>query len=298
MSQMQTQEKFDAKARSIGDICPTRAATTLFFTKSNPTTVVDENQNLICFYAKQVMSDDNSHRRDDTKENKIHNMSTATTSNESGEIKSVFAKRDDYWYFFSPLYHGESPVACITIPRLQEGTSKIIPIYTFKRTYSGQSPANVAGYFGERIYSHGYFAQSEAGFYQLIRYPPTSEKRGSFLGYASTLKIDQPLFTGSIVNDIDETKSHRCIPPKICCLGCGSDHSGFALEEESNELLQECVEKFHRLAPIHGENADSIVISIGDTGNSMKVSKGVDLIEAILLCCAYSYFRGKSIGGS
>ncbi len=151
MFQMQTQEKFDAKARSIGDICPTRAATTLFFTKSNPTTVVDENQNLICFYAKQVMSDDNSHRRDDMKENKIHNMSTETTSIEDGGIKCGFAKRDDYWYFFSPLYHGESPVACITIPRLQEGTNKIIPIYTFKRTYSGQPPANVAGYFGGEL---------------------------------------------------------------------------------------------------------------------------------------------------
>jgi hypothetical protein len=152
MFQMQTREKSDGEACSIGDICPTRAATTLFFnTKSIPRKVVDENKNLICFYAKQVMSDDNSHRRGDMKENKFHNMSPATASNESGGIKSGFAKREDYWYFFSPLYHGESPVACITLPMSQEGTRKMIPIYTFKRTYSGQPPANVAGYFGGEL---------------------------------------------------------------------------------------------------------------------------------------------------
>ena len=150
----------------------------------------------------------------------------------------------------------------------------------------------------ERIYSHGYFTQSETGFYQLIRYPPTAEKRGDFLGYTSTLNIDHPFFTGSIVNDISDTKFHHCIPPKIFCGGCGSNDAGCALEEESNDLIQECVVEFHRLAPTHGDNATDVVLSIDDTSNSMKVSQGVDLIEAILLWCAYSLFRGKSIGGS
>jgi hypothetical protein len=140
-TQIQTQTKLNREVGSIGDIGLTRAETTLYFnTSSVPSKVVDGDDNLLCFYAKEVMAE-SSHKYDDAKENKLHNISTRSTS--SGGLP----KQEDYWYFFSPLYFGESPVACITSPQMCEGNT-MIPIFTFKRMYDGQPLANDVGYFG------------------------------------------------------------------------------------------------------------------------------------------------------
>lgn len=144
------------KDPSIGDIGRTKAETTLFFdTDSVPAKIVDGSHNLICWYAKQVMEDQSIKACTSTKlkiakgvdENKAANRRNNTQPSE--DIST--SKTRDYWYFFSPLYFGESPVACITSPEWQNGIAKVVSIYTFKRMNDRQQVANIDGYFGGEL---------------------------------------------------------------------------------------------------------------------------------------------------
>jgi hypothetical protein len=147
LCKMQKQTK---QISSIGDIGLTKADTTLFFNKQSvPATVVDEKGNLICFYAKQVMEE---HSINDTKENQLLDSVNAVRSSIEPHRAADF-KPQCYWYFFSPLYFGESPVACVTSSQWQyeDGAGKIVPIYTFKRMFSSQPHAKITGYFGGEL---------------------------------------------------------------------------------------------------------------------------------------------------
>jgi hypothetical protein len=116
---MQKQTK---QISSIGDIGLTKADTTLFFNKQSvPATVVDEKGNLICFYAKQVMEE---HSINDTKENQLLDSVNAVRSSIEPHRAADF-KPQCYWYFFSPLYFGESPVACVTSSQWQMAQAKL-----------------------------------------------------------------------------------------------------------------------------------------------------------------------------
>ena len=141
---MNTQSKPNCKVESIGDIGLTKAETTLHIvTDAVPAKVFDKNDTLICFYAKQVMTAFDGTEITATKENQRHNEPTTVSVD-----NDVLAKaKENYWYFFSPLYFGESPVACMTSPQWQDGKG-IIRIYTFKRMHSQQSVSNISGYFG------------------------------------------------------------------------------------------------------------------------------------------------------
>lgn len=138
---MQRQAIPKCTVSSIGDISRTKCETNLFFNKESvPAKIIDtENDNLICFYAAQVMEESWYPENKAAKENRHHNISPSQDS---------VSKAQDYWYFFSPLYIGESPVACITSPEWQDGIGKVISIYTFKRMDAQQPAAKIAGYFG------------------------------------------------------------------------------------------------------------------------------------------------------
>ena len=147
---------------SIGDIGLTKSRTTLFFdTKNVPAKVFDDHQHVVCYYAKQVMDKHNDSRTIPHQVSENQHPSTHVTTNQGGSCsgKSSTTQTKEYWYFFSPLYFGESPVACITTPEWCDGIGTIVPMYTFKRMYSGQVSAEMDGYFGGELpVSSLYFA--------------------------------------------------------------------------------------------------------------------------------------------
>lgn len=144
---MNNQQKLECEIQSIGDIGLTKAETTLYFdTESVPAKVSDKNDTLICFYAKQVMTAYGCNEGIATKENQHLNEPSAVSLDHDNDVLTKV--KEDYWYFFSPLYFGESPVACITCPQWEDDRGKIC-IYTFKRMRGQQVVASSTnGYFG------------------------------------------------------------------------------------------------------------------------------------------------------
>lgn len=145
---MNKQLKLDCEIQSIGDIGLTKAETTLYFdNEAVPAKVFDKNDTLICFYAKQVMAAYGCNQVIATKENQHLNEPSAVSQEDDNDVLTKV--KEDYWYFFSPLYFGESPVACITCPQWQGNKGKIC-IYTFKRMHGGQQvvASSTNGYFG------------------------------------------------------------------------------------------------------------------------------------------------------
>ena len=137
---------------TIGGIDPAKSTTKLHIsTRSNPSTVHDENGNLVCFFAKQMISmNDQEHPRENNEDCITPPSSSSSSSivdNIATAIRNQRHCKDDYYYFFSPLYFGESPVACLFVPKggIESDGMKL---YTFKRKYEGHPVAEREGYFG------------------------------------------------------------------------------------------------------------------------------------------------------
>ncbi|EED86375.1 predicted protein [Thalassiosira pseudonana CCMP1335] len=229
-----------------------------FDTDSNPSMVHDDHHNLVCYYARQMITVDitaDDEKLLDTKENKCFNVSTRATDGSSAPSK------EDFWYFFSPLYFGESPVACIASPRTNEKVGQqSIEIYTFKRKYDGQPVAKRSGYFGERIYNHGIFTQNDVtGKYELFHNSKWNGKG---------CELDTP---NKLVLSSDES-------------GCGISYWIYS------KLFATSFEFYKP-----GSSSPEAVLTIDEYNKSIKVTEGSDVIESICLWCALCMYLGKTI---
>jgi hypothetical protein len=143
--------------------------------------------------------------------------------------------------------------------------------------------------FSERIYFHEYLTRSSHGVYQFFRIGSLADKE---------LQKGQPFLEGEIQPKVTNPSDHsECcqLPNILCtstCIGCKSqgDHE-FQTENDIVDSPLEHTVEFRQLRPKANGNASDDVISISEAYGFMKVAKGVDLMEAILLCFAYSIYN-------
>jgi hypothetical protein len=128
------------------------------------------------------------------------------------------------------------------------------------------------------MYQHGYFTQNSSGAYQLFQKTNASDD-------------GTPVLVGTS-SHIETANNFRWLSPKALCSGCSINGGGGMERKENNDFLHKCI-VFHKSdAPSEGRDVVSI------DGKSIKVAKDMDLMESILLWCAYSLYTGRSIGGN
>jgi hypothetical protein len=72
-------------------------------------------------------------------------------------------------------------------------------------------------------------------------------------------------------------------------MGCRIDNADDAVDDD---FSYENIVEFCKPEPSAEGNAPNILISMDESTNSMTIAKGLDLMEAILLCCACSVHNG------
>lgn len=238
-------------------------------------TVCDERGNLICFFAKQTIDRKVAMQRLGRMLPRQPARSGATRQTRA-MIRSAPSSDtatlpdNSFYYFFSPLYFGESPCACIGPPEVRSGRTTY-SVYTFKRRYDEQSAAERTGYFGERVYPHGYLTKNErTNGYEYYRCP--TEQHEEETSHLSS----SPFLLGTVQDAHWLQRLHLHNVPKDT--SCGGD--GRCL----------CNIEFHRPGNVAGSylSADGHLMSL-------KVSPGSDVIENICLWCACSIFLGCRI---
>ena len=233
---MLLQSKDNAKApNTIGKIGPARCGCILRLNikTHQATTVYNENGKLVCFFAKQ-------------------------TRNTCSQVENQY-----YYYVFFPLYFGESPIACIAPQEIKAGRN-VIPLYTFKRKYDEQPQALRHGYFGERMYTHGFLTQNnttkELEYY---RFPQQASEE---------LNLAVPYLVGknkeTNIPSLCLETSYLCPSLDLCCRNIEFHKPGIP---GRHTILMDCISK------------------------SMRIAEGSDIIEAVCLWCAYNIHLGRKI---
>lgn len=146
-----------------------------------------------------------------------------------------------------------------------------------RRFYLGQTSLTLL-INTERIYLHGYLVQSTVNTYQYYR-----------------VSSEEVLFLVGTAKQNISVRSHHangCVAPSMLCtcMGCTMNTEEDAADDV---VVNENIVEFFEPEPSQDGNTPNIVISMDESTNSMTVAKGLDLMEAILLCCACSLYNSR-----